>query len=206
MLGSIRTALVVVCTVSSVWAGAPVVEQDGASYTLTWDNGITISDSTFAVLVNGSWIHGDAFPRHTWSTENGRRTLTCSGLPPFEYFELTIETQSGRPYATFSAALTASEACELGGVRVLTKKDDARNLSIGSSSKGWNVFVEALRAPDYGRIYWLDQLAELTPGRKDDPRDAFWVSTLQNDASNRTLAFAALKGELWPTAFRMAQC
>ena len=35
----------------------------------------------------------------------------------------------------------------------------------------------------------------------EDPRDAFWVSTLQNDSGNQMLAFAALKGELWPTSF-----
>ena len=51
-----------------------------------------------------------------------------------------------------------------------------------------------------GSINWQNS----RPVKRVDPRDAFWVSTLQNDANNQTLAFAALKGELWPTAFNGA--
>jgi hypothetical protein len=46
-----------------------------------------------------------------------------------------------------------------------------------------------------------DELTALKATRRGDPRDAFWVSTLQNDKNNQTYAFAALKGELWPTSF-----
>jgi hypothetical protein len=59
-----------------------------------------------------------------------------------------------------------------------------------NQAKGWTVFVESLQAPDHGRIFTLDQLAKLRAERKEDPRDVFWVSTLQNDAGNQTLACA----------------
>ncbi|VGO20704.1 alpha-galactosidase [Pontiella sulfatireligans] len=203
MSAFIRTLLIAVCMVTSGWAVAPAVDQDGASYTLAWDNGITLSDSTFAVQVSGEWVYGDAFPQHAWAFESGVHTLTCSGLDPLENVVLKIETQADRQYAVVSASLTASEEFELGGVRVLTKKDESQNLSIGESSKGWNVFVEAIQAPKTGSIYWLHQLAELKAGKKgEDPRDGFWLTTLQNDELNQMFVCAALKGELWPTSFQ----
>ncbi|MBX7211158.1 MAG: alpha-galactosidase [Verrucomicrobiaceae bacterium] len=187
-----------------VHAAAPSVEHaaTGADYSLRWDGDVRISEATFALKINGMWVYGDAFPKRVWSAENGRQVLRCSGLAPVEEFVLTIETANGRPYAVVSAALKSSADFKLGGVRVLTKKGDAQNLSVPTPEKGWTVFVEALRAPDHGRIYTLKQLAELKSAKKSgDARDAFWVSTLQNDAKNQTLAFAALKGELWPTSF-----
>ena len=63
-----------------------------------------------------------------------------------------------------------------------------------NQAKRWTVFVESLQAPDHGRIFTLDQLAKLRAERKEDPRDVFWVSTLQNDAGNQTLAFAGSQG------------
>ena len=188
----------------SVRAAAPTVEHapTGTDYSIRWGTAAQISDATFSVKVNGEWIYGDAFPKKVWSSENGKKVLRCSGLAPLEEFVLTIETAENRPYAVVSATLKASAEFKLGGVRVLTKKGEGENLSVSSPANLWTVFVEALQAPDYGRIYTLDQLAKLQPGRKkEDPREAFWVSTLQNDSSNQMLAFAALKGELWPTSF-----
>ncbi|MBT8042059.1 MAG: alpha-galactosidase, partial [Pontiella sp.] len=96
---------------------------------------------------------------------------------------------------------TASEEFTLGGMYLLTKKDEARNLSINESGAGWTVFTEHIEAPKTGRIFWLDKLAELKATKKDDPRNGFWLSTLQNDEKNQTFACAALKGELWPSSF-----
>jgi alpha-galactosidase len=172
---------------------------------MKWGTIAQIADATFSVRVNGNWIYGDAFPRRVWSAETGRQVLRCSGLPPLEEIVLAIETAPNRPYAVVSATLTASAEFKLGGVRVLTKKDSAANLAVGKPLQGWTVFVECLPAPHHGRIYSLEQLAQLKPARRDDPRDAFWVSTLQNDSRNQTYAFAALKGELWPTAFEWRQ-
>ena len=188
----------------AVHAATPSVGHTaaGADYSLRWGADVQVSEATFSLKINGAWVYGDAFPNRVWSSENGRQLLRCSGLPLVEEFVLTIETADNRPYAVVSAALKSSADFKLGGVRVLTKKGEAQNLSVPAPDKGWTVFVEALRAPDHGRIYTLKQLAELKPGKKkEDPRDAFWVSTLQNDAKNQTLAFAALKGELWPTSF-----
>jgi len=187
----------------SAQAAAPSVEHDpaGADYSLRWGTAAQISDVTFSLKINGEWIYGDAFPKRVWSSENGQQVLRCSGLAPVEEFILTIETAADRPYAVVKATLKASADLKLGGVRVLTKKGEGVNLSVSAPAKGWTVFVESLQAPDYGRIYTLEQLAQLKPAKKDDPRDAFWVSTLQNDAGNQTLAFATLKGELWPTSF-----
>ena len=187
----------------SARAAVPTIEHApaGADYSLRWGAAAQISAATFALKINGAWVYGDAFPQRVWSSENGRQVLRCSGLSPVQEFVLTLETAENRPYAVVSAALKSSADFKLGGVRVLTKKGDAQNLSVEKPSQGWTVFVEALQAPDYGRIYTLAQLAQLNPAKKGDPRDAFWVSTLQNDADNQTLAFAALKGELWPTSF-----
>ena len=200
IISLLQASFAVLCVATMASAATPTLSRGGTTYSLDWDSETRIS-ATFAVQINGKWVFGEAFPTHEWSEANGWQSLRCSGLAPIESFELSVETVEGRPYAVVKASLAAASEFELGGVRLLTKKGDAQNVSVGKTSDGWNVFVEALRAPDYGRIYWLDQLDELTPGRKDDPRDAFWVSTLQNDASNRTLAFAALKGELWPTVF-----
>ena len=191
----------------SASAATPSVEHPptGASYSLKWGPAAQIADVTFSLRVNGDWIYGDAFPRRVWSAENGRQVLRCSGLPPLEEFVLAIETAPNRPYAVVSATLKASAEFKLGGVRVLTTKDSAANLAVAKPLQGWTVFVECLPAPHHGRIYSLEQLAQLKPARRDDPRDAFWVSTLQNDARNHTYAFAALKGELWPTAFEWRQ-
>ena len=199
----LRSAFFGAALALSCRAATPSVEPaaTGADYSLKWGTAAQISDVTFSLRVNGEWIYGDAFPRRVWSTENGRHVLRCSGLPPLEEFVLTIETASNRPYAVVSAALKASAEFKLGGVRMLTKKAEAPNLSVVNPAKGWTVFVESLQAPDHGRIFTLDQLAKLRAERKEDPRDAFWVSTLQNDAGNQTLALAALKGELWPTTF-----
>lgn len=188
----------------SARAALPTVEHSpsGAEYSLSWGTAAQISDATFSVKVNGEWIYGDAFPKKVWSSENGKQVLRCSGLASLEEFVLTIETAENRPYAVVSAMLKASAEFTLGGVRVLTKKGGGGNLSVSAPANLWTVFVEALQAPDYGRIYTPDQLAQLQPGKeKEDPRDAFWVSTVQNDSGNQMLAFAALKGELWPTSF-----
>jgi alpha-galactosidase len=200
-----RFLLVVFCAAwtVAVYATTPSVEHTpaGADYSLRWSDAVKISEATFSVNINGEWVYGDAFPKRVWSSENGRQVLRCSGLPPVEEFVLTIETAENRPYAVVSAALKASSDFELGGVRVLTTKGDAQNLSVTQPSKDWTLFFESLRAPDHGRIYTLGQLVQLKVGKKGAPRDAFWVSTLQNDAGNQTYAFAALKGELWPTSF-----
>jgi hypothetical protein len=203
----LSSALLGVALALPARAAAPAVEHapTGSSYTLKWGPTAQISDASFSLRVNGEWIHGDAFPRRVWSAENGRHVLRCSGLPPLEEFVLTIETVANRPYAVVSATLKASAEFKLGGVRVLTKQGEATNLAVAQPLQGWTVFVECLPAPHHGRIYSLEQLAQLKPARRDDPRDAFWVSTLQNDARNQTYAFAALKGELWPTAFEWRQ-
>lgn len=203
----LASALLGVALALSARAAAPAVEHapTGADYSLRWGPAAQISDATFSLRVNGDWIYGDAFPRRVWSAENGRQVLRCSGLPPVEEFVLTIETAANRPYTVVSATLKASADFKLGGVRVLTKKGAATNLAVAKPLQGWTVFVECLPAPHHGRIYSLEQLAQLKPARRDDPRDAFWVSTLQNDARNQTYAFAALKGELWPTAFEWRQ-
>ncbi|MEI8342928.1 MAG: alpha-galactosidase, partial [Verrucomicrobiota bacterium] len=197
------SASVMAALALSASATTPTVTHspDGADYLLQWGPDTRISASTFSLKINGEWVYGDAFPKRVWSSENGRQVLRCSGLTPVEEFVLTLETTENRPYAVVSAAFKSSADFKLGGVRLLTKKGDAQNVSIVKPSKGWTVFVEALQAPDYGRIYTLAQLPQLKPAKKEDPRDAFWVSTLQNDAGNQTLAFAALKGELWPTSF-----
>lgn len=168
---------------------------------MRWGADTGISDATFSLKIDGEWVHGDAFPKRDWSSEDGRQVLRCSGLAPVEEFVLTIETAANQPYAVISATLASSAEFKLGGVRLLTGKDEVPNVSIPDSSEGWTVFVESLQAPDHGRIYTLEQLSSLKATKKNDPRDAFWVSTLQNDAKNQTLAFATLKGELWPTSF-----
>ena len=187
----------------SAGAATPAVEYAaaGASYSLKWGTAAQISDVTFSLRVNGEWIYGDSFPRRDWTFENGRHVLRCSGLPPFEEFVLTIETAANRPYAVVKAALKTRDQFELGGIRVLTKKGDAPDLPVSKADPRWTIFAEALRGPDHGRIFTIEQITELKAVRKVDPRNAFWVSTLQNDAKNQTYAFAALKGELWPTSF-----
>lgn len=202
-LSSILTASAFLTLALTAHAAVPAIEHSssGADYSIRWGKDVQISESTFSLKINGEWVYGDAFPKRAWSSENGRQVLRCSGLAPVEEFVLTIETAENRPYAVVSASLKSSADFKLGGVRLLTKKDDAQNVSVINPSKNWTAFVESLQAPDYGRIYTFAQLSQLKPAKKDDPRDAFWVSTLQNDASNQTLAFAALKGELWPTSF-----
>ena len=187
----------------STSAATPAVEHTptGADYSLKWGTTAQIFDVTFSLRVNGQWILGDAFPRRVWSSESGRQVLRCSGLPPLEEFVLTIETVANRPYAILKAELKAHDQFELGGVRVLTKKGDAPDLPVTKADPQWTIFAEALRAPDHGRIFTIEQITGLKPARKVDPRNAFWVSTLQNDAKNQTYAFAALRGELWPTSF-----
>jgi len=187
----------------SAGGAVPTIEHAsaGADYSFSWGEETRISEATFSLKINGAWVYADAFPQRAWSSENGGQVLRCSGLPPVQEFALTIETATNRPYAVVSATLKSSADFKLGGVRVLTKKAEAQNLSVPAPGKGWTVFVEALQAPDNGRIYTLKQLAQLKSAKKEDPRDAFWVSTLQNDAKNQALAFAALKGELWPTSF-----
>lgn len=189
------------CVASMALANAPEVTPNDAEYSMSWGGEATVSDATFAVHVDGEWVHGDAFPKRVWSREGGRHSLVCSGLAPLYTVELSIETAPGRPYAVLNASVKAADEFKLGGVRLLTRKDEGLNLTVGESFEGWNVFVESLQAPGFGRVYWMNQLSGLEPGRKGDPRDAFWVSTLQNDARNQTFACAALKGELWPTAF-----
>jgi alpha-galactosidase len=199
----LRSAFLGAALALSCSAATPSVEHaaTGADYSLKWGTAAQISDVTFSLRVNGEWIYADAFPSRVWSIESGRQVLRCTGLPPLEEFVLTIDTAPNRTYAVVSAALKASAEFKLGGVRMLTKKAEAPNLSVVNPAKGWTVFVESLQAPDHGRIFTLDQLAKLEAEKKEDPRDAFWVSTLQNDTGNQTLAFAALKGELWPTTF-----
>ncbi len=204
-LPSFLSATACVALAFSARAAVPTVEHtpSGSDYSLSWGSAAQITGATFSVKVNGEWIYGNAFPKRVWTSENGKQVLRCSGLPPLEEFVLTIETAENRPYAVVSAALEASAEFKLGGVRVLTKKGEEENLSVSAPANLWTVFVEALQAPDYGRIYTLDQLTQLKPSKKKkaDPRDAFWVSTVQNDSDNQMLAFAALKGELWPTSF-----
>lgn len=189
----------------ALYAGAatPTVEHaaTGESYSLKWGTAAQIADVTFSLRVNGEWIYGDAFPRRVWSAENGHQVLRCSGLPPLEEFVLTIETAVNRPYVILNAQVKARDQFELGGVRVLTRKGDATNLPVTTADKGWTIFAEALNAPDHGRIFTLEQMTGLKTARRADARNAFWVSTLQNDEKNQTYAFAALRGELWPTSF-----
>ncbi len=188
----------------SAQAAAPTIEHapTGADYSLGWGTAAQISEATFSVKINGEWVYGNAFPKREWSSASGQNVLRCSGLLPLEEFVLTIDTAENRPYAVVKAMLKSSADFKLGGVRLLTKKGDAPNIFVGKPSQDWSVFIEALQAPDYGRIYTLAKLAQLKPGKKKaDPRDAFWVSTVQNDSGNQMLAFAALKGELWPTSF-----
>ena len=144
----------------SARATVPTVEHSssGTDYSLSWGEAAQITDATFSLKINGEWIYGDAFPKRVWSSEKGRLVLRCSGLPPVEEFVLTIETAESRPYAVVSATVKASAEFKLGGVRVLTKKGDAENLSVSAPANQWTVFIEALQAPDYGRIYKLAQL------------------------------------------------
>jgi len=187
----------------AVHAATPTVEHApaGADYSLRWGAAARISDATLAVKINGAWVYGDAFPQRIWSPENGRQLLRCSGLPPLEEFVLTIETAANRPYAVIKAELKARDQFELGAVMVLTRKGEAANLALTKADKSWTIFVEALNAPDHGRIFTIEQIGGLKVSRRGESRDAFWVSTLQNDAQNQTYAFAALRGELWPTSF-----
>ena len=162
---------------AAVQAATPSVEHTpaGADYSLSWGAEARISEATFSLKINGEWVYGDAFPQRVWSSENGRQVLRCSGLPPVQEFVLTIETAENRPYAVVKAALKASADFQLGGVRVLSKKGEAHNLTVGTPSKDWTIFAEALHAPDHGRIYTLEQMAGLKAARKVDPRNAFWV-------------------------------
>ena len=199
----ILAALFVAAFALSSGAAVPSVAHApaGADYSLKWGTAAQISDVTFSIRVNGEWIDGDSFPRRVWSSESGREVLRCSGLPPLEEFVLTIETAANRPYAVVKAELKTRDKFELGGVRVLTSKGDAPNLGVTKADKNWTIFAEALHAPDHGRIFTIEQITGLKAAKKGDARNAFWVSTLQNDAKNQTYAFAALKGELWPTSF-----
>ena len=200
-----RLFIATLCTVLTVaaHAAAPSVEHTptGSTYSIGWGDQVRISDVTFALKINDAWIYADSFPQRAWSSENGRHTMRSSGLSPVEDFVLTIETVPGRNYAVVQATLKASAEFKLGGVQVLTKQAESPNLAVGKSAQGWTVFLEALQAPDYGRIYTYDHLARLKPSAKEDPRSAFWLTTVQNDAGNQMLALAALKGELWPTSF-----
>jgi len=199
---TIKAALLFLFTMISVFAGSPSVSTNGAMYSLDWNDGSRIESSTFAVRVNGDWIYGDSFPNKKWSVKKGEYTLTCSGLSPVESVKLSIKTETDGPYVVISAAVTASEPFELGGVRVLTRENEAHNFLLGKNWAQWNAFVEHLHGPKTGRIYWLDQMESLKTDKKgDDLRDGFWVSTLQNDSTNMAFAMAALKGELWPTVF-----
>lgn len=187
----------------AVHAAPPSIEHapGGSTYSLAWGAKAQIIEATFAVKINGDWIYAEAFPQRVWSSENGRQVLHCSGLLPLEEFVLTIETAANRPYAVVNAELKAREQFELGGVRVLTTKGDAPDLPVTRADKNWTVFAESLRAPDHGRIFTIEQITGLKATKRSDPRNAFWVSTLQDDSNNQTYAFAALKGELWPTSF-----
>ena len=198
-----RSAILATAMIFMGYAATPTVEYKPSSseYSLGFSAETRISAATFSIKVNDKWIYGDAFPNRVWSTENGIQVLRCSGLPPVEEFLLKIECDENRPYVVLSATLKSSAEFKLGGVKVLTQKGEIQNISVGTSSKGWTAFLESLQAPDHGRIFTIAQLGELKPVKKEDARDAFWVSTLQNDAKNQMLAFATLKGELWPTSF-----
>ena len=143
----LRSAFLGAALALSCSAATPSVEHaaTGADYSLKWGTAAQISDVTFSLRVNGEWIYADAFPSRVWSIESGRQVLRCTGLPPLEEFVLTIETAPDRPYTVVSAALKASAEFKLGGVRMLTKKAEAPNLSVVNPAKGWTVFVESLQ-------------------------------------------------------------
>ena len=135
------SATAIVSMALSARATVPTLEHSpsGADYSLRWGAAAQITDATFSLKINGEWIYGDAFPKRVWSSENGRQVLRCSGLPPVEEFVLTIETAENRPYAVVSATLKASAEFTLGGVRMLTKKGDAENVSVSSPTTGWPI-------------------------------------------------------------------
>jgi hypothetical protein len=189
------------CSISLAWADAPSVSTKGVSYSLQWGDQFQVTDSNLAVKIGGKWIQADAFPQHTWTQAAGRYTLVCSGLAPIDSVTLTIEVKAGQPFAVLTGSLQAAEDFRLEGIRLLTRAGEASNVSVGPDYKDWNAFLEHLHGPKTGRIFWLSQMETIKPGKTEDLRDGFWLSTLQNDRQNETFALAALGGELWPTSF-----
>ncbi len=184
---------------SSAFGQAPDITTDGANYSLNWEDQFAVTDSTFAVKIDGEWMHASDFSGHKWTKDKGTYTLTAKGLGPVESMQLSIETEQGRPYVVLSSSLQAKTDFKLEGIRLLTRDDEGINITLGKDAPEWNAFLEHLHGPKTGRIVWVPNMHTLKETSRDDLRDGFWLSTMQNDSENQLFALAALEGEFWPT-------
>jgi hypothetical protein len=212
LMRGVLTAIVIALTPSIVTAAqAPKIlpAEDSAHFSFVWQDEpspIALENLTCAVQVNGQWIAADKFPQRSWlpPKTDGVYELLLSGLKPLGEMRLTIERVDGRPYLVVGAAVTAADEFKLGGVKLLTATDSSVAAPVPLDDKNWTIFLEDLRAPNFGRIirpgmvpFLEDEKTRKTHGL----HDASWVTTLQNDRKDLTFAFAALQGELWPTHF-----
>lgn len=184
---------------SSAFAQAPAISTDGANYSLNWEDQFAVTDSTFAVKIDGQWLHAGDFAEHNWTENAGIYTLTAKGLGPIESMKLRIETELGRPYVVLRGSLQAKMDFKLEGLRLLTREGEGINISLGQDAPAWNTFLEHLHGPKTGRIVWVPNMHTLKKTKREDLRDGFWLSTMQNDGENKLFALAALEGEFWPT-------
>jgi alpha-galactosidase len=189
--------------------------QSKSEFGIRFNSDVEMSGLSCAVKVNGDWIRAEAFPEKGWTIQYGEVNrlsvkekgdgkvriyeLSCSGLPPVKEFRLLVERVEDRPWLAMEATVRASEDFDLGGFKILSG-----NVPIGTNRNEWTLFLEDLRAPNYGRIIRPSHLKanyKGKSGRRNRPNVAAWVSTLAADDRDEAFSFAALQGELWPTFF-----
>ncbi len=193
-----------------------IFDGDSGQFSLEWpgEPAYRIEGLTCAVKVDGKWITPADFDDVRWTQTQtadritiGRKgyednkvriyELMCSGYGPLEYFRLRIERGFNRRHLAFQADAKAKRDYKLGGFKLLTPAKDGGIISLPGNRDGWTVFAESISGPWIGKIFWPHQIAE----SKEKTHQAVWVSSVQNDKANKTLAMAAIGGELWPTNF-----
>ncbi len=214
---SIATVLFVCLTACAAKSPSPQLnfKKNSPEFSLEWKAGygMKLEGLTCAIKIDGAWVNASEFPNIEWLTTKGDKNriskaqegegrlrvyeLVCSGRRPVKEFRLIIERASNRPYLVMSASAEAGTDYRLGGFRLLTSSDNGAIVPLPGSREYWTVFDENIRAPHIGLVYRPQQLETF----KGKTHQGSWVSSIQNDKDNTTLAMAALGGELWPTNF-----
>ncbi len=194
-----------------------IIKKGTPVYSLEWKKeGVKIDDLTCAIKIDGKWVMASEFSKAKWSRKPGKRIskkadkdgkvtlyeLSLIGHKKVKLLKLMIEQMEGRPYVVLGCMAVAGKDYELGGIKLLTPGSKKCFLPLKGKSKDWTVFVESIRAPNKGSIYYPYMLDDPKKSKKDIFDTGVWISTVQNDKQNKIFGFAALKGELWPTLFK----